>query len=96
MTLPHERTRAVLRAADFLRDLCDPKKTPRVPREVRERAGIILKHYPWKTDLLLVAHLAPNIFSSLIKTSAAQRSKARPATGASKEPARQSGCPCSL
>lgn len=65
MTLPHERTRAVLRAADFLRDLCDPKKTPRVPREVRERAARVLKHYPWKSDLHSAADEASNVFGKL-------------------------------
>lgn len=51
MTIPIERTRAVLNTRDFLRDLLDPKKTPRVPKEVRRRAGSLLRHYPLDYDL---------------------------------------------
>ena len=46
MTLPIERTNAVLRTEQFLIDLCDPKKYPRVPRAVREEAHRLLRHYP--------------------------------------------------
>ena len=46
MTLPIERTNAVLRTEKFLIDLCDPKKYPRVPRAVREEAQRLLRHYP--------------------------------------------------
>jgi len=51
MTLPTERTNAVLRTERFLIDLLDPKKTPRVPRAVRQEAGRLLKHYPTKYDM---------------------------------------------
>ena len=46
MTLPNERTQAVLRVERFLMDLRDPKKYPRVPKEVREEASRLLRHYP--------------------------------------------------
>ena len=46
MTLPFERTNAVLNVERFLMDLRDPKKYPRVPRAVREEAGRLLRHYP--------------------------------------------------
>lgn len=36
MTMPNERTRAVMKARDFLLDLCQPKLTPRVPKKVRD------------------------------------------------------------
>lgn len=51
MTLPDERTRALLNVKHFLRDLLDPKKTPRVPAEVRRRARQLLKHYPYDWDI---------------------------------------------
>jgi hypothetical protein len=51
MTLPTERTNAVLRTEKFLLDLCNPKATPRVPRAVRQEAGRLLKHYPSKYDM---------------------------------------------
>jgi hypothetical protein len=46
MTVPSERSRAVLKAYKFLLSLLDPKKTPRVPKDIRKEAGRILKHYP--------------------------------------------------
>jgi hypothetical protein len=51
MTLPNERTRAVLYTRDFLVDLLNNKK---VPKDVRERARHLLKHYPMKVDMSLV------------------------------------------
>ena len=46
MTMPDERTRAVVYAGEFLVSLLDPKKTPKVPNEIRVRAGRLLRHYP--------------------------------------------------
>jgi hypothetical protein len=37
MTLPHERYNAIKRTENFLKDLMDPKKTPRVPREIESK-----------------------------------------------------------
>ena len=52
MTLPVERTNAVLNVERFLMDLRDPKKYPRVPSEVRKQASSLLKHYPRKFDMM--------------------------------------------
>ena len=52
MTLPIERTNAVLNVERFLMDLLYPNKTPRVPSEVRKRASRLLKHYPRKFDMM--------------------------------------------
>jgi hypothetical protein len=48
MTLPSERTRAVIRARDFLFRLCSPHGggIKRIPSEVREEARRLLRHYP--------------------------------------------------
>lgn len=46
MTLPDERYNALQNTRNFLRDLLDPKQTPRVPREIRRQAYWCLKHYP--------------------------------------------------
>ena len=49
MTLPAERTRAVLRARDFLLRLASPYVPggiKRIPSEVRSEAMRILRHYP--------------------------------------------------
>lgn len=62
MTLPYERTRAVLRTADFLRNLCDPKLTPKVPRHIRESALRLLKHYPTEHEMRQAEAYAPQVF----------------------------------
>jgi hypothetical protein len=51
MTVPVERTNAVLNTQEFLYSLLDPKKTPRVPKEIREQAHRLLRHYPTKFDM---------------------------------------------
>lgn len=46
MTLPHEEWRAIASVRRFLYDLLDPKKTPRVPKAIRQEARRVSKHYP--------------------------------------------------
>lgn len=46
MTTLSERTRAVLAAKEFLYELANPRKTPRVPLELRRRAVAVLHHFP--------------------------------------------------
>ncbi len=64
MTLPDERYRAVKWAEQLLKDLCDPSKTPRVPKHIRQRASSCLRHYPGTWDMDRAAHAAPEVFSS--------------------------------
>jgi len=52
MTLPIERTHAVLNTEKFLLKLCNPKETPGVPKSIREEARGLLRHYPTKYDLV--------------------------------------------
>jgi hypothetical protein len=59
MTIPIERTRAVLSTRDFMFALLDPKQTPRVPRAVRQYASRCLRHYPGVFDLKLAADRCP-------------------------------------
>lgn len=54
MTLPVERTNAVLNVERFLIDLRDPKKYPRVPKAVREEASRLLRHYPSKYNMMYI------------------------------------------
>lgn len=65
MTLPNEKTRAVLAAQTFLRDLLDPKKTPKVPKTIRRRAYAVLKHFPGSYDLLASAEVLPKIWGKI-------------------------------
>lgn len=46
---------------EFLRDLLDPKKTPKVPLEIRKRAYSALRHYIWDIDLEKLAKTCPKI-----------------------------------
>lgn len=62
MTVPNERTRAVLYAREFLLALLDPKKTPRVPKAVRKRAHLVLRHFPGELDMKIAGEKAPNTF----------------------------------
>lgn len=55
MTIPVERTNAVIWTESFLKDLLDPKKTPRVPKSVRQQAGRLLRHYPSKFEMDMIA-----------------------------------------
>lgn len=64
MTLPDERYRAVLYAEQFLKDLLDPKKTPRVPKSIRQQAYSILRHYPSKYHLDTIATQVPSMFET--------------------------------
>ena len=62
MTIPSERTRATIYALEFLQDLLDPKKTPKVPKSVRQRAARVLRHYPRPLDLDLTAVKLPTLW----------------------------------
>jgi hypothetical protein len=55
MTIPIERTNAVIRTEKFLLELLDPKKTPRVPRLIRQDARNLLRHYPSEFDMNMIA-----------------------------------------
>lgn len=63
MTLPDERYRAVIWAKDFMLELCDPKKTPRIPRAIRQQAWSILRHYPNKWDMKQASQECPEVFA---------------------------------
>ena len=62
MTMPNERRWAVNNTRQFLVDLMDPKKTPRVPKDVRREAGRHLKHFPREYDMEQAAEQAPTVF----------------------------------
>ena len=62
MTLPCERRWAVNNTRQFLMDLQDPKKTPRVPAEVRKQASRCLRHYPGEYYMERAAEDAPDVF----------------------------------
>lgn len=46
MSTPQEESLAIVRVREFLLELLDPSKTPRVPRSIRQRVHRLVKHYP--------------------------------------------------
>ena len=63
MTLPDERYRAVLWAERFLRELAtDRQKYPRIPKQVRQEAHSILRHYPNSWDMDRASETSPDVF----------------------------------
>ncbi len=65
VTLPDERLRAVYYAKIFLRDLLDPKKTPKVPKEIRTRASDCLRHFPANYELEKLPKALPDTFGPI-------------------------------
>lgn len=54
MTMPHERTRAVVQTHDFLVDL---SRDTSLPERVRRDARFLLRHYPSRSDMLLAGRI---------------------------------------
>lgn len=57
MTMPSERTNAVNNTREFLYELMDPKKTPRLPKYIRTQALHLLRHYPTAFDMEIISDL---------------------------------------
>jgi hypothetical protein len=62
MTLPDERFRAVIQTKNFLGELADPSKTPRIPKAIRQQAVWCLRHYPSFWDLKRAEHGETDVF----------------------------------
>jgi hypothetical protein len=61
MTLPDERYRAIIYTKNFLQDLLNPKITPKVPKNIRQRAYSLLRHFPEEFYLSMLADARPDI-----------------------------------
>lgn len=64
MTIPNERRQAVITTRDFLRSLLNAKKTPRVPKSVRQQALRCLRHYPGEFDVAQTARNYPEMWGT--------------------------------
>jgi hypothetical protein len=62
MTIPFERTSAVVHTYELLMHLQVPKQTPRVPRWLRGHAKALLKHYPTSADIEQAHKALPEVF----------------------------------
>lgn len=65
MTLPFERTRAMLDVRLFLLELTDPGLVPRVPRVLRAKAASLLKHFPTNANMEQAHRAVPACFGSV-------------------------------
>ncbi|EPB8979556.1 BPSL0761 family protein [Pseudomonas aeruginosa] len=54
MTMPHERTRAVVQTHDFLLEL---SRDMSLPERIRRDANYLLRHYPSKEDVFLAGRI---------------------------------------
>ncbi|MFW9082215.1 BPSL0761 family protein [Pseudomonas sp. P2757] len=65
MTMPEERTRAVIQTHDFLVELSRDKS---LPEKIRRDAKFLLRHYPVEADMLLAARLEeqPALLTELV------------------------------
>lgn len=64
MTMPDERYRAMVEGMKLIEDLLIPQVTPRVPREIRERARWIMRHYPNRYELENLANSVPSVLAT--------------------------------
>lgn len=67
MTMPNERTRAVIHAVEFLTRLVSPYNEngiKKIPKAVREEALRVLRHFPRPFDLYEAAKCAPDVFDT--------------------------------
>lgn len=62
MTIPFERTRALVQTKQFLEAMLDPKQTPRTPKWMRGKAKSLLKHYPGLAEIELAHQALPTEF----------------------------------
>jgi len=68
MTLPNERFASIARTRQFLGALCDPKRTPGIPKPIRDEASRCLKHYPTPLDMeeaIAGLRLAAEVFAAI-------------------------------
>lgn len=65
MTTPDERTRNVLQAGAFLKEL---QKDESLPEEIRREANRLLRHYPTILDIKLLAQIEASATGSNLLT----------------------------
>jgi hypothetical protein len=63
MTIPSERTRNILQAGAFLKELCADLT---LPERIRKEANRLLRHYPTVTDVQTLAMIESSAMGSNI------------------------------
>ncbi|MCK8664941.1 hypothetical protein M1M11_08615 [Pseudomonas azerbaijanoccidens] len=62
MTMPHERTRSIIQARDFLVDL---SRNQALPESIRNEARRLLRHYPTSKEILLAGKVEEQMKNGL-------------------------------
>lgn len=62
MTMPHERTRSIIQARDFLVVL---SRDPTLPEAVQNEARRLLRHYPTSNEILLAGKVEEQMKNGL-------------------------------
>lgn len=62
MTVPSERTRAIIETRHFLEELVNKRLTPDVPEAIRNQARALLRHYPFGGEIHLAHRVLPEWF----------------------------------
>lgn len=64
MTVPSERTRAVVETRHFLEKLAYGNMSNQPPERLKEYAEALLRHYPYNVDLHLASVYLPMFWAS--------------------------------
>ena len=64
MTTAQERTRSVLQTADLLEGLLNATKHPEIKEETRQQIKKVMRHYPNRRAMSLVAEEMPALFGT--------------------------------
>lgn len=62
MTIPLERTRALVKTKEFLTELADPDRAPRDQAELQRIALTLLRHYPTYADIEQAHKVLPELY----------------------------------
>ena len=62
MTIPFERTRALIECKQFLTQLADPARSPWDPLELQRIATWLLRHYPTLPNIESAHEASPDLY----------------------------------
>lgn len=70
MTLPHERTRSVIKTEEFLRELA---RNTELPQDIRSYAKSLLRHYPSAAQVFSLGRLEECLVNEALEVEYRQR-----------------------
>jgi len=62
VTMPFERTRALIETKQFLEQLLAPEDSPGVPDWAREQARKLLRHFPTYSNIEFAHRVLPHLY----------------------------------